>query len=165
ALFGSQVIHVPTDKLILAILVIQVVAIAGAYLMAKLSQKFGNVLVLMLTVLIWIGVCILAYFITTVNGFYIVATLVGLVMGGIQSLSRSTYAKLMPKTENTASFFSFYDVTEKVAIVLGMFSFGFIENITGNMRSSILALIIFFAIGFIGLVITRSKQKIVGSIQ
>lgn len=165
ALFGSQVIHVPTKELILSILLIQVVAIGGAYLMAKLSEMFGNVSVLMLTVLIWIGVCLLAYVITTVNGFYIVATLVGLVMGGIQSLSRSTYAKLMPKTENTASFFSFYDVTEKVAIVLGMFSFGFIENITGNMRSSIMALIIFFAIGFIGLVITKRKQKIIGNIQ
>ncbi len=165
ALFGSQVIGVPTDKLILSILIIQVVAIAGAYLMAKLSDKFGNVRVLMLTVLVWIGVCILAYFITTINGFYIVATLVGLVMGGIQSLSRSTYAKLMPETENTASFFSFYDVTEKVAIVLGMFSFGFIENLTGNMRSSILALVLFFAVGFIGLIITRQKQKRIGNMQ
>ena len=165
ALFGSQVIGVPTDKLILSILIIQIVAIAGAYLMAKLSQKLGNLSVLMLTVLIWIAVCVLAYFIKTVNGFYIVATLVGLVMGGIQSLSRSTYAKLMPPTENTASFFSFYDVTEKVAIVLGMFSFGFIENITGNMRSSIMALIVFFAIGFIGLIVARNKQKIIGSNQ
>jgi len=159
ALFGSQIIHVPTDKLILSILIIQVVAIAGAYLMAKLSDKYGNIRVLMLTVLVWVLVCILAYFITTVNGFYIVATLVGLVMGGIQSLSRSTYAKLMPETENTASFFSFYDVTEKIAIVLGMFSFGFIENLTGSMRNSILALIVFFAFGFVGLVITKEKQK------
>ncbi|WP_447642874.1 MULTISPECIES: MFS transporter [Chitinophagaceae] len=165
ALFGSQVIGVPTDKLILSILIIQIVAIAGAYLMAKLSDRFGNIRVLMLTVLVWVAVCILAYYITTVNGFYIVATIVGLVMGGIQSLSRSTYAKLMPPTENTASFFSFYDVTEKVAIVLGMFSFGFIQNLTGSMRNSILALIAFFAIGFVGLVVTRTQQKRIGNMQ
>lgn len=165
ALFGSQVIGVPMDKLIISILIIQIVAIAGAYLMAKLSDKFGNIRVLMLTVLIWIGVCILAYFITTINGFYIVAAIVGLVMGGIQSMSRSTYAKLMPPTENTASFFSFYDVTEKVAIVLGMFSFGFIQDLTGSMRNSILALIVFFVVGFIGLAITLVQQKRVGSLQ
>ncbi|QES89337.1 MFS transporter [Rhizosphaericola mali] len=162
ALFGSQVIHVPTDKLILSILIIQVVAIIGAYLMAKLSSIFGNIRVLIFTVVIWIGICALAYYITSINGFYIVATLVGIVMGGIQSLSRSTYAKLMPETENTASFFSFYDVTEKIAIVIGMFSFGFIQELTGSMRNSIVALISFFFVGLVGLFITRKQQKKLG---
>src|SRR6202012_2704766 len=100
-------------------------------------------------VFIWIGVCISAYFIQTATQFYALAAVVGVVMGGIQSLSRSTYSKLMPETHDAASFFSFYDVTEKIAIVIGMFSFGFIEQITGSMRNSILALLVFFAGGAI----------------
>ncbi len=118
----------------------------------------------MFVVLIWIGICIIAYFITTEMEFYVVAVLVGLVMGGIQSLSRSTYAKLMPPTEDTASFFSFYDVTEKVAIVIGMFSFGFVQQITGNMRNSIIALILFFIIGFVILFFALQKQKMYPSL-
>lgn len=158
-LFGSQVLNLDTGKLIACILIIQVVAIAGAFFMAKLSKRFGNFRVLMFVVLIWIGICIMAYFITTEVAFYGVAVLVGLVMGGIQSLSRSTYAKLMPSTRDTASFFSFYDVSEKVAIVIGMFSFGFIQQLTGNMRNSIIGLVVFFLIGFIILLITLQKQR------
>jgi len=158
-LFGSQVLQLPTEKLIICILIIQLVAIAGAYMMAKLSNMFGNFKVLMFVVLIWIGVCIAAYFITTELQFYIVAAIVGLVMGGIQSLSRSTYAKIMPETHDTASFFSFYDVTEKVAIVIGMFSFGFVQELTGNMRNSIIGLIVFFFIGLIFLFSTLKKQS------
>ncbi len=145
-IFGSKELKLETGQLIGAILVIQLVAIAGAYMMAKLSDRFGNLQVLFFVVLVWIGVCIAAYFTYTANEFYIVAGIVGLIMGGIQSLSRSTYSKLMPPTHDTASFFSFYDVTEKLAIVIGMFSFGFIDSIM-NMRSAIVALIAFFALG------------------
>jgi len=158
-LFGSQVLGLPTSKLIICILLIQIIAIAGAYIMAKLSQRFGNIRVLIFVVFLWIGICIIAYFITTDVQFYFVAVLVGLVMGGIQSLSRSTYSKIMPETHDTASFFSFYDVTEKIAIVIGMFSFGFIQDITGNMRNSIIGLILFFVLGLTGLFLTLQKQK------
>ena len=158
-LFGSQVLKLDTSKLIICILLIQIVAIAGAYLMAKLSDMFGNFKVLMFVVVIWIGVCIAAYFTTTEMEFYIIAAIVGLVMGGIQSLSRSTYAKIMPETKDTASFFSFYDVTEKIAIVIGMFSFGFIQQLTGNMRYSIIALVFFFITGFIFLFFTNKQQE------
>jgi UMF1 family MFS transporter len=127
--------------------------------MARLSRIFGNFRVLMLVVLIWIGICVAAYFITTEFQFYIIAVTVGLVMGGIQSLSRSTYAKIMPPTRDTASFFSFYDVTEKVAIVIGMFSFGFVQQLTGNMRYSVLALIVFFIAGFTSLFLTLRQEK------
>ncbi|MBS1592276.1 MAG: MFS transporter [Bacteroidetes bacterium] len=157
-LFGSQVLQLETSSLIMCILIIQLVAIAGAYIMAKLSEKFGNIKVLMFVVLIWILVCMAAYFVTTAIQFYIVAAIVGLVMGGIQSLSRSTYAKIMPPTKDTASFFSFYDVTEKVAIVIGMFSFGFIHQLTGNMRNAIIVLVVFFVIGLICLLLTLKKQ-------
>lgn len=158
-LFGSQVLHLALEKLIICILIIQIVAIAGSYIMSKLSEIFGNIKVLMFVVVIWIGICIAAYFITTEMQFYIIAALVGLVMGGIQSLSRSTYSKIMPETHDTASFFSFYDVTEKIAIVIGMFSFGFVQEMTGNMRNSIIALVVFFVIGLFGLLFALQKQK------
>lgn len=160
-LFGSQELKLNATQLISCILIIQLVAIGGSYLMAKLSSLFGNIKVLIFVVLVWIGICVLAYFIQTALGFYIVATLVGIVMGGIQSLSRSTYSKLMPQTQDTASFFSFYDVSEKVAIVIGTFSFGFIQQLTGSMRYSIVALALFFLIGFLLLIITYRRFKTV----
>jgi MFS transporter, UMF1 family len=162
-LFGSQVMHLTTEKLIACILIIQVVAIGGAYLMSWLSERFGNFRILIFVVLLWIGICIGAYIITTELQFYVIAALVGTVMGGIQSLSRSTYSKVMPETKDTASFFSFYDVTEKVAIVIGMFSFGLVQQITGNMRNSIIALILFFALGLIFLIMTLQKQKTIAN--
>jgi UMF1 family MFS transporter len=156
--FGVKELSLPTDKLIITILIIQLVAVAGAKLMAWLSGKIGNLLVLLLTVVGWIGICIAAYFIQTDVQFFVLAAVVGLVMGGIQSLSRSTYAKLMPETNDKTSYFSFYDVTEKLAIVIGMFSFAFIEDITGSMRNSILALICYFAVGGAFLYLARRKQ-------
>jgi len=158
-LFASQVIGLPTPRLIISLLIIQIVAIAGAYFMAKLSRRFGNIQVLMLVVLIWIAICVAAWFITTEMQFYLIAASVGVVMGGIQSLSRSTYGKIMPETRDTTSFFSFYDVTEKIAIVIGMFSFGLVQQLTGNMRNSVLALIIFFLAGLICLFMTLQKEK------
>ena len=159
-LFGSQVLGLATSQLITCILIIQLVAIAGAYIMARLSGRFGNFSILMFVLTIWIAVCVAAYFITTATGFYIVAAVVGLIMGGIQSLSRSTYANLMPVTKATASFFSFYDVTEKIAIVIGMFSFGFIQQLTGNMRNSIIGLIAFLIAGFILLSIANRQKDV-----
>ena len=157
-LFGSKELKLETSQLIAVILVIQLVAIAGAYIMAKLSDKFGNLRVLLFVVFIWILVCVAAYFTTTATQFYGIAAVVGLIMGGIQSLSRSTYSKLMPPTHDTASFFSFYDVTEKLAIVIGMVSFGFIDSIM-NMRSAIVALITFFIIGSVILYRAFGIQK------
>ncbi len=158
SLFGEKELHLEATQLITTILIIQLVAIAGAYIMSRLSEKFGNLSVLLFVVTIWIGICIAAYFVTTATEFYIIATVVGLVMGGIQSLSRSTYSKLMPEMKDT-TFFSFYDVTEKLAIVFGMFSFGFIEDMTGSMRNSIIALITFFALGAIVLYLAYVKAK------
>jgi UMF1 family MFS transporter len=167
ALFGSKQLHLPTDKLIITILIIQIVAIGGAYLVARLSQLFGNFQTLLAVIIVWVIVCIGAYQIAVlsdkgVNGemyFYVLAAVVGLVMGGIQALSRSTYSKLMPVTKDTTSFFSFYDVTEKISIVIGMFSFGLMEEKTGNMKNSVLIVMTFFIIGFILLFFTLLKQK------
>ena len=148
--FGEKVLMLGTSKLITIILIIQLVAIPGALLMSKLANKIGNVKVLMLVVFIWIGVCISAYFIQNEEQFYALACIVGLVMGGIQSISRSTYSKLIPEnTPDTASFFSFYDVTEKLAIVIGLFSFAYIETLTGSMRVSAVSLSGFFLAGLL----------------
>jgi UMF1 family MFS transporter len=157
-IFGSKELKLETGQLIGAIMIIQLVAVAGAYIMARLSERFGNLQVLLFVVLIWIGVCVGAYYTYTATEFYMVAGVVGLIMGGIQSLSRSTYSKLMPPTQDTTSFFSFYDVTEKLAIVIGMFSFGFIDTIL-NMRSAIIALIAFFLVGAVVLYIAIRKPE------
>jgi MFS transporter, UMF1 family len=157
--FGIKELKLEDSKLIITAVIIQIVAIAGAIGMSRLSNRIGNIKVLSLTVLLWIGVCIAGYFMKTEIHFYILASLVGLVMGGIQSLSRSTYSKFMPETKDTASFFSFFDITEKLAIVIGLFSFGLIEGLTHSMRNSILALIVFFVLGFIGLLFTSKTLR------
>ena len=152
---------IPLDEgdLIITVLIIQLVAIAGAALMARLSNRIGNIRVLILTVTLWIGICISAYYIHTQYDFYIIATVIGFVMGGVQSMSRSTYSKIMPPTRDTASFFSFYDVTEKVSMAIGLFTFAFMEDLTGNMRNSIFALAGFFFIGLVFLAIVDRMQK------
>lgn len=158
--FAAKELKMESAELITIILIIQVIAIAGAFVMSRLSDKYGNVKILLLVVFIWIGVCIAAYFTTTKTEFYIIAVVVGLVMGGIQSLSRSTYSKFLPQDiTDTASFFSFYDVTEKLAIVIGLFSFGFIEELTGSMRNSTLALGGFFVVGLLLLFSLLTTQK------
>jgi MFS transporter, UMF1 family len=148
----------PTD-LIISILLIQFLAIGGSYLFSFLSTKIGNIKAIGINLVIWICVCVCTYkYVYTPQHFYIIAASVGLVMGGVQSLSRSTYSKLLPETEDTTSFFSFYDVCEKIGIVIGMLSFGYIEGITGGMRNSVLALIVFFIAGFMVL-LTIPKNK------
>ncbi len=138
-----------TTGLIVSILVIQVVAIVGAILTSRASSKFGNIKTLIAVNFIWMALCFYAYFMETPIQFYIAASLVGLVMGGIQSLARSTYSKFLPETEDTTSYFSFYDVAEKIGIVIGMLIYGFIDQITGSMRNSILFLFVFFLLGII----------------
>ncbi len=213
-LFGSKVLGLEDTKLIVTVVLIQLVAIAGAMVMSRLSARYGNIRVLIGVVILWIFICIAAYGtagiaekldplhkrmeslqrqleqlkqgpspgnvtgiqfreaeiaslqkqidprqIPVEYSFYALALAVGLVMGGIQSLSRSTYSKLMPETKDTASYFSYYDLTEKIAIVIGMFSFGIIEDLTGSMKNSIVFLIVFFAIGLIWLWSALSIQK------
>ena len=162
--FGAQEIlwaneSEKTMGLIVCILVIQLVAIAGAQLTSKASKRFGNLPTLLVINCFWLLLCILAYFITLPIHFYAMAGLVGIVMGGIQSLSRSTYSKLLPETEDTASYFSFFDVAEKVGIVIGMCVYGIIDQITGSPRFSIVFLGLFFFVGIILLNRVRVKAK------
>lgn len=147
--FGAQEIQWKDAEesqtgLITCILLIQLIAVAGAFLTSKASAKFGNINVLIFLNAFWLLLCFFAYFIKTPNDFYIMASLVGLVMGGIQSLGRSTYSKFLPKTEVTTSFFSFYDVSEKIGIVIGMMLYGLIDQITGSPRFAIVFLGVFF---------------------
>lgn len=160
--FGAQEIKWADEEesqtgLITCILLIQLIAVLGAFLTSRASGKFGNVKVLIVLNAFWLLLCGFAYFITTPTEFYIMASLVGLVMGGIQSLARSTYSKFLPETEDTASFFSFYDVSEKIGIVIGMMVYGLIDQITGSPRFAIVFLGLFFLCGL--LLLLRIPKK------
>ena len=168
-LFAAKEIDWPSEEykgtaLIISILLIQFLGMAGSYLFSWLSSKLGNIKALGVAIFIWIVICVSVFlFINTPMEFYCTAASVGLVMGGIQALSRSTYSKLLPETRDHASYFSFFDVSEKLGIVIGTFSFGFIEGLTGSMRQSVLALITFFVIGFAGLFfIPKTTGKLEG---
>ncbi len=161
--FGAQEIQWKNSEesqigLITCILLIQLIAILGAVLTSRASSKFGNINVLIFLNGFWVLLCGFAYFITTPKEFYIMASLVGLVMGGIQALGRSTYSKLLPETKDTASFFSFYDVSEKIGIVIGMCVYGIIDQITGSPRFAIVFLGLFFLLGL--LLLRRVTKKI-----
>ncbi len=160
-LYASGELAVPQSNLIIAILILQLIAIPGAFTISWLSEKIGNITALIVCVVFWVYLCIFGYNIPTgdVNMFYILAVQVGFVMGGIQALSRSTYAKLMPMTKDTASFFSFFDVAEKVGIVIGLFLFGFLTELTGSQRTSVLSCMTFFAIGLVFLLVTLKRGR------
>ena len=153
--FGDEELHLPTSNLIITILLVQLVAIVGAYVFSRISARFGNILTLKITLIIWAVVCLAAYLLPgehpNVNlYFYTLGGFLGLVLGATQTIARSTYAKLIPEdTIDTATYFSFFDVTEKIAIVLGTATFGLLVSLTGSMRISVLVLMIFFVAGFI----------------
>jgi UMF1 family MFS transporter len=159
--FAVEELGFETMELILLILVLQFVGIIGAELAARLSGVKGNKFTIVIILFIWIGVCTAAYFVQVKVQFYVVAAFTGLVMGGIQSMSRSTYSKLIPeKVDNTTSFFSFFDVCEKLSMVLGPFFFGFIAYYTGSMRNSIFSLVIYFVLGLILLNFVKVRRTI-----
>ncbi|MBL0342330.1 MAG: MFS transporter [Bacteroidetes bacterium] len=166
-LFGEKEVHLGTAELIITVLIIQFVAIGGAFLFSALSAKFGNIKALMVAIFIWVGICIGAYNLYDPNAFYVLAFVVGMVMGGIQSLSRSTYSKMLPETQDHASYFSFYDVCDKLGLVIGTASYGLIEELTGSMRNSVLSLIVFFMVGLFFLLrsmVLKSREKISSNI-
>lgn len=146
--------------LIVSVLIIQFIAIFGAFLFARLSKRLGNIPVLVSALTIWVLICAAAYFISTPLHFYVLAAVVGFVMGGVQALSRSTYSKMLPETQDHASYFSFYDVLEKLGIVIGTFLFGFIEGWTDSMRNSALVLMSFFVVGLLLLMMVKREKNI-----
>lgn len=150
ATFAEKELQFGSSELILVVIILQVVAIGGAYLFAFISKIKGNKISLMSMLVIWVVICVMAYYVNEKLQFYLIASLVGLVMGGIQSMSRSTYSKLISGHEgDTTSYFSFYEILEKVAIVFGTFSFGFLDQISGGMRNSVLLLGIYFLLGML----------------
>lgn len=150
AIFGEKELDLPGPKLIATVLLIQLVGAAGARVFASVSGRIGNKATLSYMIGFWILICLTAYFVNHEYQFYALAVAVGMVMGGIQSLSRATYAKLIPSdTEDYASFFSFYDVVFNISIVLGTFSYGLVEHLTGSMRNSTLVLMLFFVVGLL----------------
>lgn len=159
-LFADKEIGLGADEMIIVVLIIQVIAIGGAYFFAFLSKLKGNGFAISTTLIIWVFICISGYFLKDKISFYGLAAFLGFVMGGIQSISRSTYSKLIPSdTNDTASYFSFYDITEKLAIVIGSLSYGLIDQLTGSMRNSMLFMSIFFISGFVMLQIANLKKN------
>jgi len=153
-IFGKNELKLPTSDLIIAILLIQILAIPGASLFAWVSGKYGNTRSLSIVLFIWIGVCIAAYFVRQGTDFYSLAIVVGFIMGGVQSMSRSTYAKLIPSdTADNASYFSFYDVADKISTFCGTLIFGLVTNYSDSMRNNALVLAVFFLAGL--LIISR----------
>ena len=162
-IYGKVELGIETSQLIITILLIQLVAIFGAYFFSRISEKIGNIKTLKLTIAIWGLICFAAYLLDKNNTyinlqFYSLGGAIGMVLGAIQSLSRSTYSKLLPDTEDHATYFSFFDVTEKIAIVLGTFIFGFVGSITNSMRNSIFILAIFFLLGYIAISFMDKKE-------
>ena len=148
-----------TTGLIISIILIQIIAIVGAVLFTKAAEKFGNILVLAIAIASWSIICGYAYFITTPIQFYLIAGFVGFLMGGTQTIARATYSLFIPESKDTTSFFSFYDVTEKIGIVIGMVLYGLLAQITGNIRFSVLVFMFFFLLGAI-LLVRVPKVKI-----
>ena len=160
-LFGEKEVGMTGDEMIFVVLILQIVAIGGAYVFALISKFKGNGFAIGTTLIIWIFVCITGYFLKDKMSFYGLAGLLGFVMGGVQSISRSTYSKLIPEgTKDNASFFSFYDITEKLAIVIGSFSYGLIDMITGSMRNSMIFMSLFFIVGFVILQFAKLKKNL-----
>ncbi|MFM9825491.1 MFS transporter [Flavobacterium sp.] len=164
-IYGKIELGIETSQLIITILVVQIVAIFGAYLFSRISENIGNIKTLKLIIAIWCLICFALYLINKDNKyidlqFYSIAASIGMVFGAIQSLSRSTYSKLLPETEDHSTYFSFYDVTEKIAIVLGTFILGFVGSITNSMRSSIFILAVFFLLGYIVLSFMKKMEPV-----
>ncbi|MCG7858141.1 MFS transporter [Flavihumibacter sediminis] len=157
--FGDKEVHLTITQLIITVLLLEYLGIAGAFLFAFISKRIGNIPALMIAVTMWIMICAGSYFIITPMHFYIAAFFIGPVMGGIQSLSRSTYAKMIPQTHNNAAYFSFYDVCEKTAMMFGLVMWGYLDNLTGSMRNSIVALGIWFTIGLIFLFLVNGRRS------
>ena len=160
SVFAEEVLNFEQKELIILILLLQFLAMIGAYFFAFVSGKIGNKLALLIQIAIWVVICTTAYFVTGSKEFYLLSCLVGLVFGGIQSLSRSTYSKMLDDDiESMASYFSFYDVLTKLAVVVGSFTWGIVAQITNNMRYSILSIAIFFVISFVILMAVKIEQR------
>ncbi len=157
---GNTVIGLADGQLIVAVLLVQVIAIPGAMIFSYSSKKLGNLTTLKIALVLWAAICIFAYILVrTPNTFYIAAAGIGFIMGGTQAIARSTYSKFLPTNKDSASYFSFFDVTEKVGLIIGLLTFGYLEGAFGSMRTSILSLITFFIVGLVLLFLVPNKER------
>ena len=161
AIFGDQVLHMDSGQLILFFLLVQGVAFFGAMGFGFLVDWIGNKITLIITLIVWSGIVIWAYFIgwltDPIKEYYLLGIVVGLVMGGSQSAARSLQALFVP-LQNSAEFFSFFAISGKFASVLGPLTFGLVTLITGSLRTGILVLIVFFLLGM-GILFTVDEAK------
>lgn len=158
--FAEKEVGIGSSEMIIVVLILQLLAIFGAYFLVWVSSKKGSRFAIAITLILWMSICVICYFLKVKLGFYVIAGILGFGMGGIQSISRSSYSRLIPKsTTDTASYFSFYDITEKLSVVIGTSAYAFIEQITGSMRNSMLFMAVFFLIGFIILQMTQLEEE------
>jgi UMF1 family MFS transporter len=145
AVFGEVELEMDSVRLIATILILQLVAILGSLGFARVSLRMKPRNTLVLACLLWMVVCVWAFFVRTDLAFYGVAALVGLVMGGSQSMLRSTFTHFLPPEEHGKStLYGFFDVLDKLSTVLGTLVFGLVNQLTGSMRLSALVLSVFF---------------------
>jgi UMF1 family MFS transporter len=143
-----------TNILITALLVVQFVGFPAAILFGKIGNRFGAKAGILIALVIYIGVTIYGYFMSTSTDFYVLAIVIGLVQGGVQSLSRSVFASLIPENQ-AGEYFGFFNMLGKFAAIIGPTLMGVVAYWTGSTRTSILALIVLFAIG--GSILLRVK--------
>ncbi|MAO45585.1 MAG: MFS transporter [Crocinitomicaceae bacterium] len=162
--FGKKVIKLETTELIIIIFIVNLLAIPGAFGVSALSKRIGNIRALVACIIGWAAVCLGAYFFakdeTDTIGFYAVACGIGFLMGGTQSLNRATYSKILPDTDDPASYFSFYEMLEKGGLIIGMFGWGFIEGFTGTMHNSVLAMLVLFTLAYLAMMLVPKEYRI-----
>ena len=162
--FGKKVIKLESTELIVIIFIVNLLAIPGAFGVSALSKRIGNIRALVACIIGWAVVCLGAYFFakdeTDTIGFYAVACGIGFLMGGTQSLNRATYSKILPDTNDPASYFSFYEMLEKGGLIIGMFGWGFIEGFTGTMHNSVLAMLVLFTLAYLAMMLVPKEYRI-----
>lgn len=161
--FGKKELGLEDSVLIPTVLIIQLVGVLGALFFARVSERIGNIRTLLITIGIWIGICLFAWVVETAAQFMLLAAVVGWVMGAVQALARSSWSKLLPSQSDNTAFFSFYDVAEKMAVVSGTFLFGLLEMLTGSMRVSVVMLAILFVLAAFFLWPLRDVARLAGT--
>jgi UMF1 family MFS transporter len=152
AISYGNTIGIDQGVMIAAIVLVQFVGIPCAFLYGMIAQRIGAKRSIALGLLVYVGICVFGYFMSTNTHFLILAILVGAVQGGTQALSRSLFASMIPR-DKSGEFFGFFGVAEKFAGIFGPATFWLIIELSGSVRSAILSVIAFFVVG--GLLLTQ----------
>jgi UMF1 family MFS transporter len=146
--YGSVELRLSTSVLMLTLLLIQFIAMGGALLFGRIAERTGAKHAIMITLVIWSGVVMYAYFIHSAAQFMFLGAVVGLVLGGSQALSRSFFGSMIPESASS-EFYGFYTVFTKFSSIWGPLVFGVIKQATGSSRLAIVSLISFFIVGLL----------------